>query len=330
MNVEEEYLRKIVQLFNDPANLALQQEVEALRAQSATHEKFFQEVQKLWISSSELKDLEAINVAEATARLSARLKQTQRYIDRYETKEVSLYKWFLRAAAAVIIGAVGYGVYYFKSPSYITKATAAGVVDSVQLSDGSRVSLDGNTVIKYPGEFSGSQRKIYLEKGNAFFSVAHDKEHPFIVQLGESNVTVLGTQFTIRADVQQIYVSVRTGSVMFESGTKNTSSVLTAGKGVVYNKVTETLTAVDVTNKNADAWLTHELNFKDASLRDVINSLEQYYKVTITLHDSIANFKKFNARFRDNGLQEVLDVLEATYPIKIERDRNEIIIRSHP
>ena len=329
MNVEEEYLRKIVQLFNDPADATLQGDVEKLRAQSPAHETFFQEVQKLWISSSELRDIDIINVAEATERLSVKLKQTQRYIDRHETKEVSLYTWFLRVAAAVIIGAIGYSVYYFRPATYITRATETGVLDSLILSDGSRVSLDENTVIKYPEQFSGGERKIHLEKGNAFFSVAHDKEHPFIVQLGQSNVTVLGTRFNIQSTDREIYVSVKTGSVMFKSGAED-KSVLTAGKGVVYNKVTETLTAVDVTNKNADAWLTHELNFKDASLREVITSLEHYYKIRITLNDSIANFKKFNARFKDNGLQEVLDVLEATYPIKVERQNSLIIIKSNP
>jgi transmembrane sensor len=329
MNVEEEYLRKIVQLFNDPTDTTLQSQIEELRAQSPAHETFFQEVRRLWITSSELKDIESINVAEATERLSAKLKQTQRYRSRQETKEVSLSKWFLRAAAALIIGAIGYGVYFFRPETYITRATEAGVLDAVVLSDGSRVSLDENTVIKYPAQFRGGERTVQFEKGNAFFSIAHDKEHPFIVQMGESNVTVLGTQFNIQSSAQEIYVSVRSGSVMFESGSED-KSVLTAGKGVVYNKLTGAFTAIDVTNKNADAWLTHELNFQDASLREVITSLEQYYKIRITLNDSIANFRKFNARFKDNDLQEVLDVLEATYPIKIERKNSLIIIKSNP
>jgi transmembrane sensor len=329
MNFEEDYLRKIVQLFNDPANAALLAEVGKLRSQSPAHETFFQEVQKLWVSSSELKDIDAINVAEATERLSAKLKQTQRYIDRREAKEVSLYKWFLRVAAVAIIGAIGYGVYFFRPAALLTKTTPAGTQDSIRLSDGSKVSLDENTTITYPGEFSGNERKISLEKGNAFFSVTRDKKHPFIVQLGQSSVVVLGTRFNITTTTDEIYVSVKTGSVMFESGAEE-NSVLTAGKGVVYNRLTETLTPVDVTNNNADAWLTHELNFTDASLREVIQSLEHYYKIRIALNDSIANFKKFNARFRNSDLQEVLDVLEATYPIKIERKNSIIIIKSNP
>jgi ferric-dicitrate binding protein FerR (iron transport regulator) len=329
MNFEEEYLRKIVQLFNDPTDVTLQKDVEKLRTQSPEHETFFQEVHKLWVSSSELKELDVINVTEATERLSHKLKQTPRYIARYEENEVPLYKWVLRVAAVLVVGAIGFGLYFFRPTELLTKATTAGIQDSIRLSDGSKVSLDENTIVKYPEEFSGSERKIHLEKGNAFFSVAHDKQHPFVVQLGESSVTVLGTRFNITATKDELYVSVTAGSVRFESGGED-KSVLTAGNGVVYNRLTETLTAVDVTNKNADAWLTHELNFTDASLREVIQSLEQYYKVRVAVNDSIANFKKFNARFKNSELQEVLDVLEATYPIKIERKNSLIIIKSNP
>jgi ferric-dicitrate binding protein FerR (iron transport regulator) len=330
MNLEEEYLRKIVQFFNDPANATLRQEIDTLRAQSPAHEAFFHDVHKLWISSAELKELDTINVMEATARLSAKLKQTPRYIERYEAKEVTVYnwRWALRIAAALIIGAIGYGVYYFRPVEYMTKATPAATHAVISLSDGSKVSLDENTTVKYPKRFRRSERRILLEKGNAFFAVARDREHPFVVQLGKSSVTVLGTQFNITATEQEIHVSVKAGSVRFESDAKD-KSVLTAGKGIVYNKVTETVTPVDITNKNADAWLTGELSFTDASLREVITTLEQHYKVQIALNDSIANFKKFNARFKNNELREVLDVLEATYPITIERKNNQIIIKSN-
>lgn len=330
MNLEEEYLRKIVQLFNEPGNPLLQKDIEKLRAQSPAHETFFQEVHRLWVSSSELKDLDSINVAEATERLSVKLKQTPRYVTRHEAKEVPLYQWLLRVAAIAIIGAIGYGVYYFTRPSaLLTKTTTTGVSDSIRLSDGSKISLDENTTIRYPEAFVDSERKISLEKGNAFFSIAHDKEHPFIVQLGQSSVVVLGTRFNITVTADEVYVSVKAGSVRFESGAEE-KSVLTAGKGIVYNRLTETLTAVDVTNQNADAWLTHELIFTDASLREVIHSLEHYYKIRVALTDSIANFKKFNARFKNSELKEVLDVLEATYPISIERKNSLVIIKSKP
>jgi len=329
MNVDEEYLRKIVQLFNEPDNVILRAEVDTRRASSAAHDAFYQEVLKLWDTSAGIRDLDAISLTEATQRLSSRLKQTQPAILETETPATPLYKWFLRAAAIVIIGMVGYWLFPAKE-NYISKQTATAVNDSIRLADGSTVFMDELTRVRYPEQWKGSERRIYLEQGNAFFTVTRDKEHPFVVQLDESSVTVVGTSFNISANTEEIAVSVKTGTVVFETGTAAGKAVLSAGRGVVYRRHSGTLKAVDVTNSNADAWLTHELKFTDASLQEVLESLEQYYNVRISVEDSIANFKKFNASFRNNDLKQVLDVLEATYPIQIEHKDADVIIRGNP
>jgi transmembrane sensor len=327
MHVDEEYLRKIVLCFNDPHNDTLRLEVDALRASSAAHENFYQEVLRLWNASAEVKDLEQINVAEATARLSSRLKTTERYMASRYTPGAS-YKWLWRAAAAVVIGMVGYWLYPSRM-DYLTRHTGAGINDTLKLADGSAVYMDETTTVRYPQQWSGSERRLHLDEGNAFFDVAPDKVHPFVVELEGSSVTVVGTSFNISATPNEIYVSVNTGTVVFEADAASGKSVLTAGRGIVYRRGSNTLRAIDITNANANAWLTHELKFTDASLQQVLQSLEHYYKVNISVEDSITNFKKFNATFKNNPLQEVLDVLEATYPIDIENKQQRVVIRSH-
>lgn len=328
MKVDEAYLRIIVQYFNDPTNTGLQAEVLELRAQSPGHEEFYQQVFKLWTSSAELKDLDSINVGEATERLSVKIRQTERYQQQRTSKTIPLFRWMLRAAAAIVVGIAGYWWYAGQGDvSYLVKTTGAGIKDSVRLSDGTLIFLDELTELRYPESLQGAKRTVQLEKGNAFFSVAHDAAHPFIVTLGKSSVTVLGTSFNIRTNPEEIYVSVKTGTVRFEEP-QGVTSILNAGKGIVFTLATKELEQLDVTNQNADAWLTHELNFVDASLQEVLTSLEQYYNVQISLTDSIANFRKFNATFRNNKLQEVLNVLEATYPIKVETRDNQVVIKS--
>lgn len=329
MNVDEEYLRKIVQLFNAPDNDILRAEVDTLRASSAAHDAFYQEVRMLWNTSAEIKALETISVTEATQRLSIRLSHTQPAVLEEETHATPLYKWFLRVAALVVAGMVGYWLFPSEE-NYLSKQTGRDVKDSIRLADGSTVFMDELTQVRYPEQWKGDKRRVHLEQGNAFFSVTRDPERPFIVQLDESSVTVLGTSFNISANADEIAVSVKTGTVVFETGTAAGKSVLSAGRGVVYRRNSGTIRAVDVTNSNADAWLTHELKFTDASLQEVLESLEQYYKVRISVEDSIANFKKFNASFRNNDLGQVLDVLEATYPIKIEHKDANVIIRGNP
>ena len=326
MRVDEEYLRAIVQYLNDPENVVATEAMESMRGQSPEHEAFYQEVYFLWTSSAEVRTLDVLPVREATARLSARLKAHPRYTP--PVRQVSMWGWALRAAAVLAIGVGAWWWYASTRVSYITRVTTVGMTDSLRLADASRIFLDANTTVRYPNRIAGDARTVYLDRGNAFFSVSHDPERPFTVQLDGSSVTVLGTSFNIEATAEQVYVSVRTGTVRFAAG--NAASILQAGNGAIYHRKTHTLQAVDATNRNADAWITHELRFVDASLQEVLTSLEDYYHVQISLQDSIANFRKFNASFRKNKLEEVLDVLEATYPIAVERKDSRVIIRNLP
>jgi transmembrane sensor len=327
MSVDEAYLRKIVLWLNEPGDLALQQEIDTLRASSPDHEALYQEVLLLWQTSSEIKSLDHIPVAEATQRLSSKLQLTERYIQGQEVPAPA-YTWLWRAAAAVIIGMAGYWLYPSRV-DYITKHTGDDVGDTVMLADGSAVFMDEKTTMRYPQQWSGDERRLHLDEGNAFFSITKDKEHPFVVELEGSSVTVVGTSFNISATPNEVYVSVKTGTVIFEGDAAAGKSVLTAGRGIVYHRGSAKLQAIDITNANADAWLTHELRFTDASLQQVLQSLEHYYKVNISVEDSITNFKKFNATFKNNQLHEVLDVLEATYPIEAETSNAHVVIRSH-
>jgi ferric-dicitrate binding protein FerR (iron transport regulator) len=326
MRVDEEYLRAIVQYLNDPENVVSREAMESMRGQSPEHETFYQEVYFLWTSSAEVQTLDVLPVREATARLSARLKAHPRYTP--PVRQVSMWGWALRAAAVLAVGVGAWWWYASTRVSYVTRVTTVGMTDSVRLADASRIFLDANTTVRYPNRITGDARTVYLDRGNAFFSVSRDPERPFTVQLDGSSVTVLGTSFNIEATAEQVYVSVRTGTVRFAAG--NAASILQAGEGAIYHRKTHRLQAVDATNRNADAWITHELRFVDASLQEVLTSLEDYYHVQISLQDSIANFRKFNASFRKNKLEEVLDVLEATYPIAVERKDSRVVIRNLP
>lgn len=330
MKPDEDYLRKIVLLLNEPDNIELLHEVEALRTLSPDHDTFYKEVVNLWAASADVKDLQHINVAEATERLSLKLKQSPRYVAAQRGGIGVALKWFMRAAAVLVTGALGYWMYASRQVEFITKSTGPNVRDTLVLADRSQIFMDENTTVRYPSQWSGSQRRVYLETGNAFFSVSHDKEHPFVVQMQQSTVTVLGTTFNIRLRQNEIAVSVKTGTVMFEPGGTKENPVLRAGDGIVFNTLARTLTTVDVTNQNSDAWLTHELVFTDASLREVLSTLEEYYHMRFVVVDSITKFKKFNATFKNNSLKEVLDVLAAAYPVKIETKDSLVVIQGNP
>ena len=323
--MEKQFLEQIVRHLNDSENDAARVEVAAWRNESDENEKLFLTLQRIWDGSAELRNFPVVDVEAATERLNERLRLSDRFTENIDQSRFT--SWFWRIAAAISFFCLAWWSYSkFTSVHYLTLATSVNV-DSVKLADGSRIYLDGKTTILYPDRVKGDERRVFLTRGNAFFKVKKDASRPFIIDLGNSTVTVLGTSFNILLTEKEIEVSVSEGTVRFDAATTNASTV-TAGRGIVYHRNSGQVDNVDVTNTNAASWLTRDLNFQDASLAEVLNAIEKMYKVNIRLDDSISDFKKFNAKFHGDNLQEVIEVLQATYPIDVRREDSLLIVKS--
>ena len=96
-----------------------------------------------------------------------------------------------------------------------------GMLSTITLPDGSKVILNAGTTITYPNAFVSKNREVEIN-GEAFFEVAHDAEHPFIVKANQINVEVLGTQFNVKAYEEDdwIEVSLSEGKVEVQSKDK--------------------------------------------------------------------------------------------------------------
>ena len=94
-----------------------------------------------------------------------------------------------------------------------TLRTLQGMECLITLSDGTRVHLNAETRLTYPVCFSSKERIVQIE-GEAYFDVAPDKEHPFIVKTSHTSIRVTGTSFNVRA-----YADEDTESTTLISGT---------------------------------------------------------------------------------------------------------------
>ncbi len=131
---------------------------------------------------------------------------------------------FLRRAlaasfAAAVIGAgvaVGWSVWrpegLFDSQTF---STGVGQRAVVTLSDGSELMLNGSTVLRTRSD--PDERLIYLERGQAYFRVAKDKGHPFVVHAGGRKITAVGTAFDVRVEPQQFAITLVEGKVRVEA-----------------------------------------------------------------------------------------------------------------
>lgn len=118
---------------------------------------------------------------------------------------------------------------------YNTLRVPRGGEYSITLSDGTIVYLNAESELRYPVKFVGEDRRVYLF-GEAYFDVVHDKAHPFVVDVKNSTVRVLGTSFDVRAyaDEDEVLTTLVQGSVRFSAGKE--SVILEPGEQVVLDK----------------------------------------------------------------------------------------------
>lgn len=186
-------------------------------------------------------------------------------------------------AAASILFLVGLG-FFFKPVMTAEKQLSFKTSDipkSIELSDGSKIYLAANSLFQYPEKFKGDERKVSLLKGNAFFEVAKDKKHPFIITSGEVKTRVVGTSFHIQFSKAKCEVIVVTGKV----------NVSTKGQSVDLVPNQEALfTAQKLTKQWADKsflvnWYATDVTLNQTTLKQVITILQYKYGVSFQYND---------------------------------------------
>ena len=202
----------------------------------------------------------------------------------------------------------------------------------VKLNDGTMVHINSGSSLKYPIDFvEGADRKVFL-KGEAYFDVAEDKNHPFIVNAVEVDVRVLGTQFNISAygEDNQLNTVLVEGSVrIYESdkmdGESNTV-ILSPGKMATWNKKRKSINVNKVDVNNYIGWVAGELVFVNTPFSQIIKKLERNYNVEIINNNLILDTQLYDATFDIETIEEVLNTFNKSYAIKYTISDNKIII----
>ncbi len=124
---------------------------------------------------------------------------------------------FLAATAATlaIAGIIGAATISFSPPPAESYATQIGGSKTLALRDGTHIEL--NTATEVRVSMTKTQRTVWLDKGEAFFQVAHDAQRPFVVMVAGHRITDIGTKFLIRHDPARLEVAVVEGKVGFDS-----------------------------------------------------------------------------------------------------------------
>jgi ferric-dicitrate binding protein FerR (iron transport regulator) len=246
---------------------------------------------------------------------------------------------FLRIAAAVLFAALivvsVIEVYYnnTESRTMLEISAADSILKSFTLPDGTVISLNSGTNVKYPKQFAENTREVTIE-GEAFFQVKPNKAKPFIIHAGNTQIKVLGTSFNVNAypEAKTLEVIVETGRVQVLSKTalteENKELILTPGEKGTLDYAENSLIKSTNQNPNFLAWKTHNLVFKATSLLEVVENLKNVYKVNIRLADPKMNELLLTAQFKDYPLDFILKVIETTFKIEVQQEKGEYILKA--
>lgn len=208
-------------------------------------------------------------------------------------------------------------------------ATEVGGHRSLGLSDGSRVELNTDTRVRTA--IGGDRRAVWLDKGEAFFEVAHRDGLPFVVHAGPRKITVLGTKFSVRRLGDKITVWVREGRVRVdnvEHASVARSAVVTAG-GVALSDGAATLvtSASPERVEQALSWRDGMLRFDHERLGDIALEFNRYNRTKIFVDDPEAANIRIGGAFPASEPGAFARLLRDAYALEIEEAQDAIKIQ---
>ncbi|MEA3138485.1 MAG: transrane sensor [Gammaproteobacteria bacterium] len=242
-------------------------------------------------------------------------------------------RWISGAVAAsfaAFVLAVGWNVYKQKEETRFQ--TAIGEQAAVALPDGS--SLDLNTNSRVWVDYTQSSRVIRLERGEAFFKVAHDTQRPFWVRAGNYWVRAVGTAFNVYLRPTGVEVTVSEGTVQVVNATANDSppsdaaltlsaAAVTAGQQADAHGRAEVIRALDSAQlSRLLAWRRSSLYFQDQPLGDVVDELMRYTTLKIEFDDDALRGLPVGGTFQTSpeGVEALLALLHDGFGTTIRRD----------
>ncbi|MCT4646552.1 MAG: FecR family protein [Carboxylicivirga sp.] len=220
-----------------------------------------------------------------------------------------------------------------KETEYNTLDVPVGLTYKLILPDKSTVWLNSNTQLRYPAAFTKNQRKIYLAQGEIYLDVSKNKSKPFIVNMGNENIEVLGTKFNVKhyeEDGQKV-ITLQEGSIEIERnlayGEETNSVQLMPNQQAV---ISGNKNPINVSNVDASlytAWIDNIFRYENERLENILNDLSRHYNLRIFYQNQSCKNIEYSLRLsKDKKVEEILNVIELLGVIEFEKNKNNITV----
>lgn len=198
-------------------------------------------------------------------------------------------------------------------------ANSLATAQQFELPDGSHITLEPQSRLRYPSSFNQAKREIFLE-GEAMFEVYRNEQRPFLVYTKEVTTMVLGTSFRVKAyeEDKNITVAVRTGKVSVytnhadeQENSKEAEIILTPNQQVIYNRNEKTIQRRLVEEPQAipSEEKIRRMRFEEAPVKEIFEALEKVYGVDIVFDEKRFSTCALTTSISDGGIYNRLDII---------------------
>lgn len=300
-------------------------ELQAWKSHSQENLDEYNDFIAIWSKAETLKVPLAIHypdIVNAIHNNSEKLQARKRWIN-----------WALQSAAVVALSILFSGLYTYLYQNdaaslhqtvYQEVKAAYGTQAKVELADGTIVSLNSGSKLRYPQSFDHQkQRKVILE-GEGFFTVSKNETLPFVVSTNHLDIQVLGTTFNVDAypDNKSVVIALVEGMVKLQNnkGKENKDLMdLMPNEVATLNRAERTLVKTSVPDLyKYTAWVNGRIVFFEDPIQTVLKKLEKWYNVEIIISDQRLENYKFTGTFINESLEQVLSILSLTSPMTYE------------
>ncbi len=317
-----------------------QSELETL-LKFPSNKEYFKEVYTIWQITRNR--ISSDNAERAYNNILSRIEEEHTF-----SNKIKLNTFWRNLAAAVIFGfIIGLGGYFlgkYTTSDYLTEnkinviKVPFGSQSTIELPDGSIVTLNSGSVIKYSNVFSGKDRNIKLE-GEAYFKVKKNSKKPFVVYAKNTSIQVLGTTFNVKAYPEEDVIE----TTLVEGSVKVKPEINNSAEKEIILKPNQTLSVQKNSNGKFTVSLHEKINpvlytsWKDPrwiiqgeKMGNMMKKLQRKYDVNIEIADKSLNDHKFSGTLADETLEQTLDIIKSIAPIEYTLDKKNVRITINP
>lgn len=312
-NIEEMLLRYCEGSLNDEEN----RQVEEWITSDDEHENIARNIHELYWAADTLHVMNKVDTEKALKNLNGKI---------YRKRLKVVFLWTERVAAILFLPLLFAYLLQLQTnssnggveskTSMMEIRTNPGMTTSFVLPDGTNVSLNSNSLIRYPNVFLGNKREVEL-LGEAFFDVTKNPEKRFIVKTScDKRVEVFGTSFNMEAFPGDSLLSTTLleGKVKFCSG-KGCVEML-PGEKLVYNVNTSKAKMIKTDGEVETAWRNGKIIFDDTPFDEVLRMISKRFNVDFVIKNGRYRKDSFTGTFTTQRLEQVLGVFSISSKIK--------------